>query len=344
MRYALIGGPGPQHHLSPHSTVLTMRVLASLLLLPGLYASNEKGQAFLDENKAAEGVVVLPSGLQYKVLQPATNASSPTPAAATPCSCHYEGRLLDGTVFDSSRKRGKPTTFAPNQVIKGWTEALQLMRAGERWELYVPSELAYGKRGAGGRIGPDEVLIFDLELISFSQGGGSLVDKAKAVVTTPLIGPLAPWHLMLFLILAFRLFGGGGGGARKVAASHILVKEEEKCAEIKATLAAKVAKDPEALEAEFTALAAKHSTCPSGKKGGALGEFGPGSMVAAFDKARSNPNPDPNPDPDPNPHPNPNQVCWSAPLWEVQGPIQTGFGFHLILVTKRTDPTADKAK
>jgi len=193
------------------------------------------------------------------------------------------------------------------------------MRAGDRWELYIPSELAYGPRGAGGKIGADEVLIFDLELLSLNTGGVGPVEKVMAVMSTPVLGPLAPWHLVLLALLAYRFMGGGGGG-RKVAASHILVKEEEVCEKLKAELADK-AGDAEALGSAFAALAAEHSTCPSGKRGGALGEFGPGQMVPAFDK-----------------------VCWDAPLMEVQGPVQTGFGFHLILVTKRTDPAADKAK
>ncbi|EOD29457.1 hypothetical protein EMIHUDRAFT_456798 [Emiliania huxleyi CCMP1516] len=206
----------------------SLRALAALLVVSVSSASNAKGQAFLDGNKGAAGVVVLPSGLQYKVLKAATNQSAPRPSAGTPCQCHYEGRLLDGTVFDSSRKRGSPTTFAPSQ-------ALQLMRAGDRWELYIPSELAYGSRGAGGKIGADEVLIFDLELLSLNTGG---VGPVMAVMSTPVLGPLAPWHLVLLALLAYRFMGGGGGG-RKVAASHILVKEEEVCEKLKAELADK---------------------------------------------------------------------------------------------------------
>ena len=235
--------------------------------------------------------------------------------------CHYEGRLLDGTVFDSSRKRGSPTTFAPNQVIKGWTEALQLMRPGDRWELVIPSELAYGSRGAGGKIGPDEVLVFDLELISVAAGGSGVLAQLKRFATTPLLGPLAPWHLLLVAVLAYRMFGGGDGGKRRVTASHILVDTEASAEALRVKLAAV---EPDAMPQEFAALAQQHSKCPSGKKGGSLGEFGPGQMVPAFDK-----------------------VCWSAPVGEVQGPINTGFGFHLILVTQRTadEPAkADKAK
>ena len=208
-----------------------MRCAAAIvaLLVAPIDASNAKGESFLQENKHAKGITTLPSGLQYKVIQAATNMSSPTPSASTPCECHYEGRTIDGTVFDSSRKRGKPTTFAPNQVIKGWTEALQLMRAGDHWELYVPSDLAYGSRGAGSKIGPDEVLIFDLEILSIAVGGGggllSQISTFTAPLTAPVLGPLAPWHLLLLLSMAYRwLGGGGGGGGRKVSASHILVK------------------------------------------------------------------------------------------------------------------------
>merc|ERR1712205_124719 len=113
-------------------------------------------------NKA--GVVVPPSGLQYKVLNAAA-AGAKSPLAATPCSCHYRGTLIDGTEFDSSYKRGQPTTFAPNQVVKGWTEAMQLMGEGDKWELYLPSELAYGDRQRGKFITPGAVLVFTLELL-----------------------------------------------------------------------------------------------------------------------------------------------------------------------------------
>merc|ERR1712194_841197 len=120
---------------------------AILLLAAPVDASNAKGAAFLQENRDAKGVTTLPSGLQYKVIQAATNMSSPTPSASTPCECHYEGKTIDGTVFDSSRKRGKPTTFAPNQVIKGWTEALR-PRSNGRSVRQGLLECA-GGRGAG---------------------------------------------------------------------------------------------------------------------------------------------------------------------------------------------------
>jgi FKBP-type peptidyl-prolyl cis-trans isomerase FklB len=114
-----------------------------------------------------EGVVKRPSGLLYKELREGTGKS---PAIDSPTKCHYEGRLMDGTVFDSSYKRGRPATFRPNQVIKGWTEAMQMMQEGGKWELYLPSELAYGDRGAGKDIPPGAVLIFTLEMLEVMDG------------------------------------------------------------------------------------------------------------------------------------------------------------------------------
>ncbi len=123
------------------------------------------GTAFLAANKAKPGVVVLPSGLQYKVV---TQGTGPKPTASDVVVCNYKGTLIDGTEFDSSYKRGKPATFPVGQVIKGWTEALQLMPVGSKWDLYLPPTLAYGERGTpnGGPIGPSETLVFEVELIS----------------------------------------------------------------------------------------------------------------------------------------------------------------------------------
>ncbi len=122
-----------------------------------------EGEKFLAENKGKEGVVTLPSGLQYKIL---TEGKGPKPAATDTVVCNYKGTLIDGTEFDSSYKRGQPATFPVGGVIKGWTEALQLMPVGSKWQLFIPSSLAYGERGAGGEIGPDATLIFEVELIS----------------------------------------------------------------------------------------------------------------------------------------------------------------------------------
>ncbi|HLZ93443.1 MAG TPA: FKBP-type peptidyl-prolyl cis-trans isomerase [Candidatus Acidoferrum sp.] len=125
--------------------------------------NKKQGQGFLDANKTKDGVVTLPSGLQYKVLQ---EGVGPKPVLTDTVVCNYRGTLLDGAEFDSSYKRGQPATFPVNGVIKGWTEALQLMPVGSKWQLYVPSDLAYGDRGAGGQIGPGATLIFEVELLS----------------------------------------------------------------------------------------------------------------------------------------------------------------------------------
>lgn len=119
------------------------------------------GAAFLEENKAKEGVKTLPSGLQYKEITPGTGA---TPKDSDTVTTHYKGTLIDGTEFDSSYKRGEPATFPVNGVIKGWTEALQLMKEGAKWQLFIPAELAYGEQGRPS-IPPNSVLIFDIELV-----------------------------------------------------------------------------------------------------------------------------------------------------------------------------------
>jgi FKBP-type peptidyl-prolyl cis-trans isomerase FklB len=125
-----------------------------------------EGAAFLAANKSKEGVVTLPSGLQYKIL---TAGTGPKPTASDSVKCNYKGTLINGTEFDSSYKTGKAVTFPVSGVIKGWTEALQLMPVGSKWQLYIPSSLAYGERGAGAEIGPDSTLIFEVELISIEE-------------------------------------------------------------------------------------------------------------------------------------------------------------------------------
>jgi len=286
--------------------LLPLLLLAHVLAVAGDAASDAE---WLKGNAANEGVVSLPSGLQYKILDsgPADGAK---PSKADSCTCHYTGTLVSGSTFDSSRTRGKPATFTPSGVIAGWTEALQLMRPGDRWMLYIPANLGYGSRGAGARIPPDSTLIFDLELIAVSQSVGLF---AGTPLDMEVVGPIKLWHALavLAVFVAYSMMGGGGGG-KKVSASHILVKDEALCAELKAKIAS---------GDKFAALAKAHSTCPSGKSGGSLGTFGPGQMVPAFDK-----------------------VCWVAPIGEVQGPVQTQFGFHLIMVTERSDPSAGKAE
>ena len=125
----------------------------------------EAGKKFLEENSKRDEVITLESGLQYEVLK-AGEGAKPTPNDQV--TTHYHGTLIDGTVFDSSVERGEPATFPVSGVIKGWTEALQLMSVGAKWRLYVPSDLAYGERGAGAQIGPHTTLIFDVELLKIN--------------------------------------------------------------------------------------------------------------------------------------------------------------------------------
>jgi len=128
--------------------------------------NKKEGEAFLAENRKKEGVKTLPSGLQYRVIQAGTGKS---PKAADEVTAHYRGTLIDGTEFDSSYRRGKPETLPVGGVIAGWAEALQLMQEGAKWQLFVPSNLAYGERGAGRNIGPHATLIFEIELISIQE-------------------------------------------------------------------------------------------------------------------------------------------------------------------------------
>ena len=137
--------------------------------------NKSEGEAYLAANKGKEGVVTLPDGLQYKIL---TAGTGPKPAPTDSVVCNYRGTLINGTEFDSSYKRGQPATFGVSQVIKGWTEALQLMPVGSKWQLFVPSNLAYGPRGAGAEIGPDSTLIFEVELLSI-QDKTKKDDKTK---------------------------------------------------------------------------------------------------------------------------------------------------------------------
>ena len=188
---------------------MTMRgvVLTMALALVGASGMNRFGIDFLQENKFKEGVVMLPSGLQYKILRKGDGTDHPT--ESSPCECHYEGRTAanypDGPVFDSSYARGQPTTFAPNQVIGGWTEAMQLMVEGDKWELFIPSDLvraplsprvlsrarlplslggwldlsqAYGDRGRPPKIGGGDCLVFTIEIINIK--GARVAAKKRA--------------------------------------------------------------------------------------------------------------------------------------------------------------------
>ena len=141
-------------------------MFVQMYMQQAMQAKTEKakavGVAFLAENKTKAGVTQTASGLQYKIIATGTGKK---PTASNQVTVHYTGKLLDGTTFDSSVERGEPATFGVNEVIAGWTEALQLMREGDKWILYLPSELAYGEQGAGGQIPPHSVLVFEVELI-----------------------------------------------------------------------------------------------------------------------------------------------------------------------------------
>jgi len=128
--------------------------------------NKEAGAKFLAENAKKEGVVVLPSGLQYRIIKAGTG---PMPKATNRVKVNYRGTLIDGTEFDSSYKRGEPAEFHVDKVIAGWTEALEHMETGSKWELFIPANLAYGERGAGPKIGPDAALVFEVELLSIEK-------------------------------------------------------------------------------------------------------------------------------------------------------------------------------
>lgn len=132
-------------------------------------AVNRKaGEEFLAANKTKPGVITLPDGLQYKILK---EGDGPKPTASDTVSCNYRGTLINGTEFDASSKHGGPASFPVSGVIKGWTEALQLMPVGSKWELYIPADLAYGDRGAGQDIGPGQTLIFEIDLLGIQKQG-----------------------------------------------------------------------------------------------------------------------------------------------------------------------------
>ena len=135
------------------------------------------GEKFLAENKGKEGVKTTASGLQYKVIK---EGNGPTPKETDTVETHYRGTLLDGTEFDSSYARNEPATFPVNRVIKGWTEALQMMKVGSKYELYIPASLAYGERGAGQEIGPNSTLKFEVELLGIKEGGAGASPAAAA--------------------------------------------------------------------------------------------------------------------------------------------------------------------
>lgn len=151
-------------------------------------ANKKEGDEFLAANKGKEGVVTLPSGLQYKILKEGSGAK---PTAADSVVCNYRGTLINGTEFDSSYKRGEPATFPVGGVIRGWTEALQLMPVGSKWQLFIPSDLAYGARGTpGGPIGVNSTLVFEVELLSIKEKAPA-PDKVPAPAAAPEKTPAA---------------------------------------------------------------------------------------------------------------------------------------------------------
>jgi FKBP-type peptidyl-prolyl cis-trans isomerase len=166
-----------------HATLVAlqtvMRKAAAERMQKASETNKKEGETFLAANKSKPGIVTTASGLQYKILQTGTG---PKPAVTDMVSCNYRGTLINGTEFDSSYKRGEPTTFPVSGVIKGWTEALQMMPVGSKWQLFVPSALAYGDRAASAQIGPNATLIFDVELVSIQP-------KPAAKVPPPVPAP-----------------------------------------------------------------------------------------------------------------------------------------------------------
>ena len=149
---------GKEAALQPPAMAEAMQALMKKILDRKLATAKK----FLEDNKKKDGVQVTESGLQYKVIKAGTGA---TPTVASNVVVHYEGKLITGEIFDSSLQRGEPVTFPVTQVIKGWTEALLRMKVGDKWQLFIPPELAYGQNGAPGAIGPNEALIFEVELL-----------------------------------------------------------------------------------------------------------------------------------------------------------------------------------
>jgi peptidylprolyl isomerase len=210
---------------------------------------NAEGIAFLNENREREEVQETASGLQYEVLKSGPE-DGPSPQVSERCLCHYRGTLLDGTEFDSSYKRGQPATFAPNQVIKGWTEALQMMRPGDHWKLYIPSDLAYGERGAGGKIPGGAALVFELELLEILPPGG-LISQLGLDEPQKLIILLLPLLFLGHSVLTSMGFLGGSSGG-KAGKAVPLSDAEGKEGNVKVFMDIKIgAAEPERVELEL---------------------------------------------------------------------------------------------
>lgn len=184
--------------------------------------TNAEGKAYLEQNGRNPDVVTLPSGLQYKVLQ-SGQEDAPKPGKSTPCQVHYVGKLINGQEFDSSDKRGELATVVPNKVIRGWTEAMLLMKEGDRWELTIPSELAYGDVGAqyffilGG-----EVLIFDVKIVKVDPDAFTIID-IKALVSNPVV-----WIVWMAIMAVFGYFTFNGESSSKKPGEDIEMTSDPK--------------------------------------------------------------------------------------------------------------------
>jgi len=194
--------------------LLLLQMLLLLALAAAEKLSTPEGLEFLTKNARKAGVEVLPSGLQYKVLIPSTNLGGVKPNSSSMCHVHYRGTTIKGMEFDSSHKRGKPTKFRPTDVIKGWSEALQLMKEGDKWQVVVPAELAYGKRSMGEHISPGSVLVFEMELVQVED------DSQKGIWNT-LLGlipkfvrdlPYALWAMLGYFL--YQLITPSASGPR----------------------------------------------------------------------------------------------------------------------------------
>lgn len=268
-------------------------------------SSDEAGRAYLEANGKKDDVITLPSGLQYKILKSGSSNASGI-QTQTEVECHYEGKLTTGEVFDSSIQRGTTATFKPNDVVKGWKQALLLMREGDNWELTIPAELAYGSKGAGSKIPPNAVLVFTLEVVKIKSYVGEkhwLEEPIYTIggfeITRMLIIP----PLLAILISIFR--AAYLARATYAVARHIVTADERMC--YKALSRANKGEDFEELAKEF-------STCKSAQKGGKLGKFGRGIMAPEFDKVTFD---------------------LKTEIGKPYGPIKTQFGYHVIIVDER---------
>eukprot|EP00929_Paragymnodinium_shiwhaense_P041255 TRINITY_DN21440_c0_g1_i1.p1 TRINITY_DN21440_c0_g1~~TRINITY_DN21440_c0_g1_i1.p1 ORF type:complete len:314 (-),score=83.09 TRINITY_DN21440_c0_g1_i1:217-1158(-) len=270
--------------------------------------SEEADQAYLTANAEQDGVVTLGSGVQYRVLKAHREGAKGPPQVDFNVACHFEARLVNGTVFDSSYKRNKPQEFTPSQVVKGWQEVLLQMFVGDEWEVSIPAELGYGAKGLGKIVPPNAVIIMKLHLLEVSDAEewGDWIHKVVFHV-----GPIPVSRFMIipmFIAMAFHylksLFGGPKTWAR---ARHICTKTEPEC--YKALSRVNKGED-------FEKVAEELSTCRSKSSGGSLGKFGRDIMAPEFDKVVFD--------------------TQKTEVGKVYGPIKTQFGYHILIVDERT--------